>query len=163
MPWWSQSKIRSGRRTKKKEMGEKRKSDERHKERKNQRSGVDVLFCMVVTAAVFHLERSALNTDAPENTVEVLSMPWWSQSKIKVEEERRKKKTGEKTEVDERHKERKNQRSGVDVLLRMVVTAAVFHLEMSALNADASLNTVEVNAMVVPIQNKSRKRTKKWL
>ena len=68
---------------------------------------------------------------------------------------------GKKREVDERHKERKNQRSGVDVLLRMVVTAAVFHLEMSALNADASLNTVEVNAMVVPIQNKSRKRTKK--
>ena len=63
-----------------------------------QRSGVDVLPPqqqlppMLVTAAVSHLERSALNTDAPTNAVEVLSMPWWSQSKIKVEEERRKKK-----------------------------------------------------------------------
>ena len=30
-----------------------------------------------------------------------------------------------------------NKRGGVDVLLYMVVTAAVFHLEMSALNAVA--------------------------
>ena len=57
-----------------------------------QKSGVDALSRMVVTAAVFHLERSALNADADMNAVKVLSMPWWSQSKIKVEEERRKKK-----------------------------------------------------------------------
>ena len=63
----------------------------------------------------------------------------------------------------ERSKGQQNKRGGVDVLYFIFVTAAVFHLEMSALNADASLNTVEVNAMVVPIQNKSRKRTKKWL
>ena len=44
----------------------------------------------------------------------------------------------------------------------MVVTAAVFHLERSELNADAELNAVEVNAMVDAIQNKSRRRTKKW-
>ena len=83
MPWWSQSKIKSGRRTKKIEMGEKTEVDERHMERKNQRRGVDVLCCMVVTAAVSHLERSALKADAPLNAVKVLSMPWWSQSKNK--------------------------------------------------------------------------------
>ena len=45
----------------------------------------------------------------------------------------------------------------------MVVTFAVFHLERSALNTDADPNAVEVNAMVDPIQNKSRRRrTKKW-
>jgi hypothetical protein len=65
-------------------------------------------------------------------------MPWWSQSKKrKVKEETKKKEMGEKTEVDERHKERKNQRTGVDVLPPMVVTAAVSHLERSALNTDA--------------------------
>ena len=44
---------------------------------------------------------------------------------------------GEKTEVDERPKKRKNQRTGVDVLPTMFITAAVSHLERSALNADA--------------------------
>ena len=46
----------------------------------------------------------------------------------------------------------------------MPITAAVFHLERSALNADAPENAVEVNAMVDAIQNKSRSetRTKKW-
>ena len=57
-------------------------------------------------------------------------------------------------------KEQQKQR-GVDVLPNMVVTAAVFHSEMSPLKTDAPENAVEVNAMVVPIQNKSRKRTKK--
>ena len=62
-------------------MGEKREVDERHKEWKKQTSGVDVLESMLVTAAVFHLERSALNAYAIENAVKVLSMPWWTQSK----------------------------------------------------------------------------------
>ena len=44
----------------------------------------------------------------------------------------------------------------------MSVTFAVFHLERSELNTDAPKNAVEVNAMVDPIQNKSRRRTKKW-
>jgi hypothetical protein len=48
---------------------------------------------------------------------------------------------GEKTEVDERPKERKNQRTGVDVLDPMLVTATVFHLERSALKAPAEPNT----------------------
>jgi hypothetical protein len=69
-----------------------------------------------------------------------------------VEEERRKKKMGEKTEVDERPKDRKNQRTGVDVLPPMVVTAPVSHLERSALNADAYSNAVKVNAVVDPIE-----------
>ena len=55
------------------------------------------------------------------------------------------------------------QRSEVDVLYCMSITFAVFHLERSELNLDASENAVEVKAMVDPIQNKSgRRRTKKW-
>ena len=50
----------------------------------------------------------------------------------------------------------------MDVLYRMFATFAVFHLDRSELNTDAPLNAVEVNAMVDPIQNKSRRRTKKW-
>ena len=41
-----------------------------------------------------------------------------------------------------RSKTQQKQEGGVDVLPDMVVTAAVFHLEMSALNAEAPLNTV---------------------
>ena len=66
---------------------------------------------MLVTAAVFHLERSALNTDAPKNAVEVLSMPWWSQSKIKSGRRTKKKEMGEKREVDERPMERKESKN----------------------------------------------------
>ena len=60
---------------------------------------------MFFTATVSHLERSALNTDAPENTVEVLSMPWWTHFQKVVEKENNEKDTcmGEKTKVDERH------------------------------------------------------------
>ena len=75
-------------------MGEKREVDERHKERKNQKTGVDVLCCMFVTAAVFHLERSALNADADWNAVEVLSRPWWSQSKNKKWKKNEEKRNG---------------------------------------------------------------------
>ena len=69
-------------------------SSGRSKGQQNKRGGVDVLCCMVVTAAVFHLERSALNADAPENAVKVLSMPWWSQSKIKSGRRTKKKENG---------------------------------------------------------------------
>ena len=65
---------------------------------------------------------------------------------------------GEKTEVDERPKERKNQSTGVDVLPNMVDTAAVSHLEMSALNTDACWNAVKVNAVVDPIGKKKSGR-----
>ena len=70
---------------------------------------------------------------------------------------------GEKTEVDERPKERKNQRTKeVDVLCCMFVTAAVFHLERSALNLDARLNAVNVNAVVETIgKKKEKEETKK--
>ena len=50
----------------------------------------------------------------------------------------------------------------MNVLDPMYVNFAVFHLERSELNADATLNAVGVSAMVDPIQNKSRRRTKKW-
>ena len=39
-------------------------SNERTKGQQNKRGGVDVLYRMSVTAAVFHLEMSALNTEA---------------------------------------------------------------------------------------------------
>ena len=42
----------------------------------------------------------------------------------------------------DRSKEQQNKRGGVDVLANMVVTAAVSHLEMSALNAEADWNAV---------------------
>jgi hypothetical protein len=71
-----------------------------------------------------------------------------------VKEETKKKEMGEKTEVDERHKERKNQRTGVDVLFCMFFTAAVSHLERSALNTDAYWNAVRVNAVVDPIEKR---------
>ena len=40
----------------------------------------------------------------------------------------------------------------------MFVTAAVFHLEMSPLNAEAEANAVEVNAMVDVIQKQVKKK-----
>ena len=44
-------------------------SSERTKEQQKQEGGVDVLDRMSVTAAVFHLERSALNLEALSNAV----------------------------------------------------------------------------------------------
>ena len=44
-------------------------SSERSKGQQNERGGVDELFCMFVTAAVFHLEMSALNLEAALNAV----------------------------------------------------------------------------------------------
>jgi hypothetical protein len=71
MPWWTQSKKRkSGRRNEeKRKWVRKEKSMKDPRNGKNQRTGVNVLLGMVVTAAVSHLERSALNADAPPNAV----------------------------------------------------------------------------------------------
>ena len=44
-------------------------SSERTKGQQKQKDGVDVLYSMVVTAAVFQLERFALKAEAPENAV----------------------------------------------------------------------------------------------
>ena len=49
---------------------------------------------------------------------------------------------GEKTEVERKKQRTKEQRSAVDVLLYMLFTFAVFHLEIFALNAEALSNTV---------------------
>jgi hypothetical protein len=103
MPWWTQSKKKKW---KKKEMGEKREVDERHKEQKNQRTGVDVLAYMFVTAAVFHLETSALNADAELNAVKVNAVVDPIE-KRKVKEETKNEEMGEKREIDERHKKHK--------------------------------------------------------
>ena len=94
---------------------------------------------MVVTFAVFHLERSELNTDALSNAVEVKAMVDPIQNKSR----RGTKKWGS---VRKQNSNRKKQRteeqsSAVDVLYRMVVTSAVFHLERSALNVDLLLKT----------------------
>ena len=92
------------------------------------------------------------------------SRPWWTQSKNKSRRRRTKKWGRVRRQNSKRKKQRtKEQRCAVDVLDPMVVTATVFHLERSELNADAEANAVEVNATVDPIQNKSRRRrTKKW-
>ena len=60
------------------------------------------------------------------------------QQKHKEIRENVKKATG----VSENSSERTTETRGVDVLLYMVVTAAVSQLETSALNAEAYLNTV---------------------
>ena len=65
-----------------------------------------VLFCMVVTAAVFQLERSELNTNADWNAVKVHASKYNSVvDPIRTKSGRRtkKKEMGEKTEVDQRH------------------------------------------------------------
>ena len=57
----------------------------------------------------------------------------------------------------ERSKGQQNKRGGVDVLRSMVVTAVVFHLEMSALNLEARSNAVggcRCRVMVDTIQKK---------
>ena len=55
-------------------------SSERTKGQQKQRDGVDVLYSMVVTAAVFQLERFALKAEAPENAVGAVVV-WTQQSK----------------------------------------------------------------------------------
>jgi hypothetical protein len=65
---------------------------------------------------------------------------------------------------NERSKGQQKQEGGVDVLLCMFVTAAVFHLEMSTLNAEAEKNAVggcRCRGGYNPKINKSRKRKKK--
>ena len=65
---------------------------------------------MSVTAAVFHLERSALNADAYPNAVKVHAVVDPIE-KRKVKEETKKKEMGEKREVDERPMERKESKN----------------------------------------------------
>ena len=64
----------------------------------------------------------------------------------------------------ERTKGQQNKRGGVDVLYFMSFTAAVFHLEMSALNARASENAVggcRCRVMVDTIQKKEHRENRK--
>ena len=93
---------------------------------------MDVLDSMLVTAAVFHLEMSALNAEASLNTVGGCQCHEWlkkeNRENVKI------KAMGVSGEnSNERSKGQQNKRGGVDVLLSMFVTFAVFHLEMSAL------------------------------
>ena len=64
---------------------------------------------------------------------------------------------GEKTEVERKKQRTKEQRSAVDVLLYMLFTFAVFHLERSELNTDAYRNAVEVNAVLLTHPKQSEK------
>ena len=116
-------------------------SSERTKGQQNKRGGVDVLHSMFVTFAVFHLEMSALNA------VELLNAVGGCRCRVMVDPIQKKehrenakiKAMGVSEEnSSERSKGQQNKRGGVDVLFCMVVTAAVFHLEMSALNATAT-------------------------
>ena len=99
---------------------------------------MNVLRYMFVTAAVFHLERSALNAEASRNAVGGCRCRVMVDT-IQKKEHRENVKikaigvSGESS--SERSKGQQNKRGGVDVLCCMFVTAAVFHLEMSALNA----------------------------
>jgi hypothetical protein len=57
------------------------------------RGGVDILFCMFVTFAVSHLERSELNADASQNAVlEYVHAVVWTEFKKKNEQRSREKK-----------------------------------------------------------------------
>jgi hypothetical protein len=59
-------------------------------------------------------------------------------------------------------KDNRKQEGGVSVLHSMIVTAAVFHLERSVLNAQAPWNAVKGGVgAVFPIQNKIVKTLKK--
>ena len=91
---------------------------------------------MLATFAVFHWERSELNTDALSNAVEVKAMVDPIQNKSR----RRTKKWGRVRRQNSKRKKQRSeaQRSAVDVLYSMCATFAVFHLERSELNADAS-------------------------
>ena len=112
---------------------------------------------MLVTFAVFHLERSALNADALSNDVEVNAMvdPIQNKSRRRTKKWRR----GRKQNSKRKKQGTEEQRSAVDLLCCMVVTFAVFHLERSELNADAPSNAVEVKAMVDPVQKQVKKET----
>jgi hypothetical protein len=70
---------------------------------------------------------------------EWMSVPWWTKSKNIKSRKRKNKKIMEVSgqNSNERSKGQQKQEGGVDVLLCMFVTAAVFHLEMSTLNARA--------------------------
>ena len=64
------------------------------------------------------------------------------------------------------NKGQQNKRGGVNVLDSMVVTAAVFHLEMSALNAAAYWNAVHVGGCrcrvwLTQIQKKEHRENRK--
>ena len=48
----------------------------------------------------------------------------------------------------------------MDVLYSMVVTRAVFHFEMSALNASAYINAVGVHVNAVAVEPKHKKKKK---
>ena len=101
-----------------------------------QRSVADVLDSMLATFAVFHWERSELNTDALENAVEVKAMVDPIQNKSR---RRRTKKWGRVRRQNSKRKKQgiEAQKSTVDVLNSMCATFAVFHLERSELNLDA--------------------------
>ena len=92
---------------------------------------------MIVTFAVFHFEMSALNLEASKNAVGGCRCRVMVDT-IQKKEHRENVKikamgvSGENS--SEGTKGQQNKRGGVDVLPSMSVTAAVFHLEMSALN-----------------------------
>ena len=72
-----------------------------------------------------------------------MSVPWWTETKNKLNRENVKKKSnGSEWTEFKRKKQQQTPEGGVDVLSYMVVTAAVFHLETSALKLEAPLNAV---------------------
>ena len=82
-PWWTQSKTSQEEEERRNGEGWEHRIRRKKQRTEAQRSGVDVLDCMFVTFAVFHLERSELNTYAYLNAVEVNAMVDAIQNKSK--------------------------------------------------------------------------------
>ena len=97
---------------------------------------MDVLPSMFVTCAVSHFEMSDLNARACQNAVGVYV------NTVDVEPERKKKETQncKRTKLKEEAIDQEDNKGGswtLDVLYSKLVTRAVIHFEMSALNARA--------------------------
>jgi len=91
-------------------------SSERSKGQQKKEGGLDVRYCTFVTFAVFHLEMSALNAEAPPNTVGGCRCRDGHNPKIKNRENVKIKAMGVSGEnSSERTKGQKNKRGGVDV------------------------------------------------
>ena len=102
-------------------------------EKKTKRRKLDVLEFMDVTRAVSHFEMSALNALAEENAVGV------HVNAVAVEPEHKKKRTPKIVRepqklMEQAIEQEDKERWKLDVLLYMVVTLAVSHFEMFALN-----------------------------
>ena len=113
---------------------------------------------MVVTRVVFHFEMSPLNAAAPLNAAGV------HVNAVVVEPEHKKKRKPKIVRKPQRswnkQLNKKTKRWKLDVLNFIVVTRAVSHFEMSALNAAAESNAVGVHVNAVAVEPEEKKKRK---